>query len=195
MRVLESIPESLPCHAAGPGVFRQRWRRGWRWAEGARCCCCSRVMGPSSRGRCSPGRGSWSFAATPGWAGCSGWSCWKQWNASENRSPARPRGGHERGAGAGGCSHPSRFLSVGSSFSYFFVSFCLFLGPHPRHVEVPRLGVEWELQPPAYTTATATRDLSHVCDLCHSSGQHGILNPLSTARDRTCNLMVPSWIL
>lgn len=89
MRVLESIPESLPCHAAGPGVFRQRWRRGWRWAEGARCCCCSRVMGPSSRGRCSPGRGSWSFAATPGWAGCSGWSCWKQWNASENRSPRR----------------------------------------------------------------------------------------------------------
>ena len=28
------------------------------------------------------------------------------------------------------------------------------------HMEVPRLGVESELQPPAYTTATATRDLS-----------------------------------
>ena len=33
-------------------------------------------------------------------------------------------------------------------------------GPHTRHMEVPRLGVEKELQLPAYTTATATRDLS-----------------------------------
>ena len=33
------------------------------------------------------------------------------------------------------------------------------------HTEVPRLGVEWELLLPAYTTATATRDLSHTCDL------------------------------
>ena len=32
----------------------------------------------------------------------------------------------------------------------------VFLGPHPRHmVEVPRLGVQLELQLPAYTTATA----------------------------------------
>ena len=28
-----------------------------------------------------------------------------------------------------------------------------FLGPHPRHMEVPRLGVESELQLPAYNTA------------------------------------------
>ena len=33
-----------------------------------------------------------------------------------------------------------------------------FSGPHPRHMEVPRLGVEPELQLPAYTTATAVRD-------------------------------------
>ena len=33
-------------------------------------------------------------------------------------------------------------------------SFC-FLGPHPRHREVPRLGVKWELQRLAYTTGTA----------------------------------------
>ena len=32
-------------------------------------------------------------------------------------------------------------------------------------MEVPRLGVESELQPPAYATATATPDLSHVFDL------------------------------
>ena len=42
---------------------------------------------------------------------------------------------------------------------YFFIylSF-VFLGPLPRHMEDPRLGVESELQPPAYTTATATLD-------------------------------------
>ena len=38
-------------------------------------------------------------------------------------------------------------------------------------------------------TATATWDLSLVCDLHHSSWQHPILNPLSEARDRTHNLM------
>ena len=59
-----------------------------------------------------------------------------------------------------------------------FVLF-VFLGPSPRHTEVPRLGVESELQPPAYTTATATRDPSRVCGLHHSSWQHRILNPLS----------------
>ena len=37
--------------------------------------------------------------------------------------------------------------------TFFF--FC-FLGPHPRHMEVPRLRVESELQLLAYTTVTAT---------------------------------------
>ena len=32
-----------------------------------------------------------------------------------------------------------------------------FLGLHLQHMEVPRLGVESELELPAYTTATATR--------------------------------------
>ena len=59
-------------------------------------------------------------------------------------------------------------------------------------MEVPRLGVESKLQLPAYVTATATQDLSHVCNLQQSSWQHRILNPLSEARDRTHNLMVPS---
>ena len=36
--------------------------------------------------------------------------------------------------------------------------FFFFLGLHPRHMEVPRLGVELELQPLAYTTATAMLD-------------------------------------
>ena len=38
--------------------------------------------------------------------------------------------------------------------------FC-FLGPHLWHMEVPRLGVESELQLPAYATATATGDPSY----------------------------------
>ena len=52
-------------------------------------------------------------------------------------------------------------------------------------MEVPRLGVELEL--PAYTIAMP--DLSHVCDLHHSSRQHQILNPPIKARDWTCILM------
>ena len=59
----------------------------------------------------------------------------------------------------------------------------IFLGPHLRHMEVPRLGVESELQPLAHATATASRDGSHLCDLQDSSWQHWILNPQSEARD------------
>ena len=59
-------------------------------------------------------------------------------------------------------------------------------------MEVPRLGVELELQ--LLATATAMWDLSHVCDLHHSLRQRRILNPLSEARDQTHNLMVPSRI-
>ena len=49
-------------------------------------------------------------------------------------------------------------------------------------MEVPRLGVESEKQQPAYSTATATSDLSCICDLHHCSQQGQILNPLSEAR-------------
>ena len=59
-------------------------------------------------------------------------------------------------------------------------------------MEVPRLGVQSELQLLAY--ATATQDPSSVCYLHHSSHQCGILNPLSEAGDQTRNLMVTSWI-
>ena len=52
-------------------------------------------------------------------------------------------------------------------------------------MEVPRLMVELELQLPAYTTATATPNLSHICDLGCSLQQCQILNPLSKARDGT----------
>ena len=59
------------------------------------------------------------------------------------------------------------------------VCVCVFLGLHPWHMEVPRLGIKSELQLPAYTIATATPDLSHICDLHHSSQQCKIPDPLS----------------
>jgi len=76
-------------------------------------------------------------------------------------------------------------------FLFFFLSF---EGCTQGTWSFPRLRVESELQLPAYTTATAMPDLSHVYDLYHSSQQCYILNPLSKARDRTRNLMVPSQI-
>ena len=68
--------------------------------------------------------------------------------------------------------------------------FCVFPGPHQRHMELPRLRVQSELWPPAYARATATQNQSHNCDLHHSSGQH----QMSEARDWASNLMVPSQI-
>ena len=65
-----------------------------------------------------------------------------------------------------------------SDFFFFF-----FMGPPLQPMEVPRPGVKLELQLPAYTTATAMPDTSHVCDLHHSSWQRWILNPLTNARD------------
>ena len=41
---------------------------------------------------------------------------------------------------------------------------------------------------------TVGSELNRVCDLYHSSWQHQILNPLSEAMDRTCNLMDPSRV-
>ena len=79
---------------------------------------------------------------------------------------------------------------LNQSLSFFFC----FLGPYLQHMEVPRLGVQRKLQLLTYDTGAAMPDLSRVCDLHHSSWQHWILNPLSKARDQTCNLMVPSQI-
>jgi len=58
-----------------------------------------------------------------------------------------------------------------------------FLGPHLWHIEVPKLEVESELQLLADTTAIATRDLSRICDLHHSSRRHRVPNPLSEVGD------------
>ena len=61
-------------------------------------------------------------------------------------------------------------------------------------MEVPKLGVESELQLPASTTAIAMQDPSHVCDVHHSSCQCQILNPLSEARDQIHILMDINWV-
>ena len=50
-------------------------------------------------------------------------------------------------------------------------------------MEVLRLGLKSELQLPAYTTATAMQDLSHIWDLHHSSQHLQILYSLGEARD------------
>ena len=68
-----------------------------------------------------------------------------------------------------------------------FVLFCFwffaFLWLYLQHIEVSRLG-----------TGMATLDLSHICDLCHSSQQCQILNPLSEARNQTHIPMDPSLV-
>ena len=52
-------------------------------------------------------------------------------------------------------------------------------------MEVLWVGVKSELKLPAYTTATATQDPSHVCNVHHSSWKCQILNPMSKAREWT----------
>ena len=54
---------------------------------------------------------------------------------------------------------------------YYYYYYCHFRAV-PRHMEIPRLGVESELQPLAYPTATVTSDLSHVCAVT-STTAHG----------------------
>ena len=72
----------------------------------------------------------------------------------------------------------------------FFLVFCFFRAALVVY-GVPRLGVESELELPAYTTASATWDPSHVCNLHHSSWEYWILNPLIEPGIKPAS----SWIL
>ena len=76
----------------------------------------------------------------------------------------------------------------------FFSFFFLFLVT-PVAFGSSQARVELELQLLAYATATARWDLSHICDLYHSSWQRQILNPLSEDRDHACILMDTSRVL
>ena len=84
-------------------------------------------------------------------------------------------------------------MDMGQLFNLFYFIIC-FLGLHSQHTEVPRPGVELDLQLLAFTTTTATQDLSCICDIHHSSWQCQIPDPLSKARDQTCILMDTSQI-
>ena len=79
-------------------------------------------------------------------------------------------------------------------FFFFFLVFLSFLGLFSWHMKVSRIGVKSALSPPTYTRATAMQDLSHVCNLHHSSWQCQILNPLRKVRDQTCLLIDTSQI-
>ena len=65
----------------------------------------------------------------------------------------------------------------------------VFLGPYSRPVEVPRLGVQLELQLLVYVAATAMPDLSCFLYLHHRLQQLRIIKPLSGAKDGTHILM------
>ena len=74
---------------------------------------------------------------------------------------------------------------------YYFFCCCGLSRAAPAAYEVPRLEVQSELQLPAYLTAPAVWDLSHVCGTHQSSQQRRILNPLSKAWIK----LTSSWIL
>ena len=74
------------------------------------------------------------------------------------------------------------FSPMPSPLNLFNFSFC-FLGPRLWHMDIPRLGVQSELQLLVYTTATAVQDPNGLCDLPRSSQKHQILKQLVGASD------------
>ena len=83
--------------------------------------------------------------------------------------------------------HSFKVLKLTFKF-YLFVYLCMylfiyFLGPHLWHMDVPRLGVELELQLLAYPTATEIPDKRCACELHQSPQQRWILKPLNRDRD------------
>ena len=75
------------------------------------------------------------------------------------------------------------------TWNVIYLASFVFLGLHPWHMEVPRLGVEWDLQPLTYTTATARWDPSHICDLHHSSYNAGSLTHWARPGNQICIFM------
>ena len=93
------------------------------------------------------------------------------------------------------CSLKLEFHIKFTCHRILLLCFSFLIGPYLWHKEVSTLGVESELQLPAYATATATGDPSCFCYLCCSSRQCQILNPLSEVGDGTCVLMDTSQVL
>ena len=72
-------------------------------------------------------------------------------------------------------------MPIGLVLCFFFF---FLLGPHPQHMEFPRLGIKSELL--AYAAAIATPHPSR------SSWHRRILNPLNRSRNGTCILRYTS---
>ena len=80
-------------------------------------------------------------------------------------------------------------------FWFFIFYFCFFQGYTHGSWKFLDQRSDWSCScHRTYTTATAMPDLSHICDLHHSSRQCWILKLLSEARDQTCIFMDPSWV-
>ena len=82
----------------------------------------------------------------------------------------------------------SSLIPLGIPIDFFFLFFL-------QHMEVPRRGMESEPQLPAYDSATATWDPSHICSQHQGLRQCWILNPLSEAGDQTHILIDTSQVL
>ena len=83
-------------------------------------------------------------------------------------------------------------LCLASQKYIFFFSFFFFgRGAHRQHMEVPRLGVESELQLSAYPTATTKSYPSHSCKPCCMLRQRPILKQLTRPGTKPTSL----WIL
>ena len=67
-------------------------------------------------------------------------------------------------------------MVISSRFGVKLTIFFFFLAPHTQHTEVPRLRAESQLQPPAYTIATATWDLSVSATYTTARGNAGSPN-------------------
>ena len=79
------------------------------------------------------------------------------------------------------------------SFFYFFIFFIFRAAAIAYGSSLPDQGLNQRCS--CQPRATATRDLSHICEQHHSSQQHQILNLLSKARDQICTLMDISRVL
>ena len=77
---------------------------------------------------------------------------------------------------------------------FFFFGLFVFSRALPRHMEVPRPGVQVEAVADSLHHSHSNTDASRIWDLHPSSWQSRLLNPLREARDRAHNLMVPSRI-
>ena len=81
-------------------------------------------------------------------------------------------------------NHPFFYEMFLGFFGFFVFVFCPFrAAPMAYGVSQARGRIGSYSCQPTYITGTETRDLSHVCDLHHSSWPRWILNPLSKARD------------